>query len=115
VFAFGYTGGWSYFLGRPNPSPAPQGFRLTYRDADTILSEVAAARPIYIDALVFNRIMVEDNSAGVFRWDPPLVENHYARYDRPYFTRLTTGCGEVGRHPSRGTTFVVIYDCEERR
>jgi hypothetical protein len=111
VFAFGYTGGWSYFLDRPNPTPSPHGFRLTLMDADSMLERARAAQPIAIDAVVYTRIRIADRVAGLRHWEPPMIDTHYMRFDRPYFEKLVAGCREKGRHSANGLTFFVMHDC----
>lgn len=111
LFAFGYVGGWNYFMNRTNPTPAPQGFRLTLLPPDSILARAAAARPFAVDARVFTRLTIPDHRAGVFRWQPPQIPTHYMRFDRPWFDRLIAPCRAVHRHPDREDPFLVLYDC----
>lgn len=112
LFAIGYSGGWNYFMGRRNPTPAPHGFRLARLAPDSILALAAAARPIVLDVRLFAVGRIADPSAGVFEWDAPRVLSHFARVDRPYFERLIAGCRAVGRHPDREEFFVAVLDCK---
>lgn len=114
VFAFGFSGGWNYWLSRANPTPAPQGFWYTREPAEAVLAAAVAAQPIVIDSRIFAQGSVRDFRAGVLRWNAPLVPSVYMQFDRPYFERLVSGCPEVGRHPAGANPFLRIHDCALR-
>lgn len=112
LFAFAYSGGWNYFLSRRNPTPAPQGFRLTLDPPESVLARAVAAQPIVFDARHFTRVQMVDFSAGLSRWEAPMIPTFYMTHDRPYFDRLLAGCRFVTRYPTPGTPFLDVYDCQ---
>ncbi len=114
VFAFGYAGGWAYFLKRRNPTPAPQGFWFTLEPPEQVLAEAQASHPIVFDSRPFREGQVRDTGAGLFRWEAPMIASVYMRHDRPYFERLIAGCPLAARHPATAERpFLEAYDCRE--
>lgn len=116
VFAFGYSGGFNYFLDRPNPTPLTIGFLANF-SPDKVVSELLAnsPRPFLLDNAAFHP-GPGDPGTGRFpspridlsRWELPMTESHYTRLDRPYFARLISGCKMVSKIPE---TPVTVYDC----
>jgi hypothetical protein len=108
VFAFGYGRVFNYFLGRENPTPLTQGFRLTTASPDAVVSQLLARRDpwILIDNVTNYQFGVPSPGLHFTRCQQVLVENHYLRYDRPYFERLRDACSAVPirryRHPILG-------------
>ena len=110
IFALGYVGGFAYFLGRTNPAPATQGFRLSAWPPEQIVQSAVQALPFVIDNRTFRRARVPVNRLAWRRWRARTVLSHYATYDLPYFQRVIAGCHTLGTyvHSVRGFT---LYDC----
>jgi hypothetical protein len=112
IYAFGYSGGLSYFTGRPSVDPLTQGFRLSLLPtADSAFRIVAAVKSRLL--LVDNRAFVDGVPSPRFapwRWMPEMVPSPYQRVDRPLFDRLLRGCQEVTRPGVRSAIFT-MYDC----
>ncbi len=116
VFAFGYSGGFNYFLNRPNPTPLTLGFLSNFQP-DKVVSNLLShfPRPFLLDNAAFNP-GPGDPGTGRFpspridlkRWELPMGESHYSRLDRPYFVRLISSCKMVSKIPE---TPVTVYDC----
>ena len=115
LLAFGYSGGLSYFAGRPSVDPLTQGFRLSPLPTPDSAYRIAAA--------VKSRLLLVDNSSYVdgiaaarfapWRWMPEMVPNPYQRVDRALFDKLREGCAEVTRPGERSAIFT-MYDCAVR-
>jgi hypothetical protein len=112
VFAFGATGGWNYFLGRPNPVPETAGFSDGLHDPDSVVARLLAHRPAVI--LVDNRFAMRSVPTHGFgdgwgSWERPSEPNTFSRTDREYFDRMRERCREVG---DPDPTFAVrVFDC----
>ncbi len=116
LFAFGYSAGFSYVLGRPSVGSITHGFRLSlYPSPDSAYRVVAAEkdRLILIDTRSAPRA-VESTDFAPWRWQPKMVENHYFRIDRPLFERLEEGCEQVGASWN-GPPSVSVFDCAVRK
>ncbi len=99
LFAFGFSGGWNYFLGRRNPFPFTQDFFFSAFNADSVLQH----RPAKL-FLIDDTSLRGSYGAARFdwrRWDQPRVEAPYAPYDHPRFNRLREGCTEVPKVRTR--------------
>lgn len=110
LFAFGFTGGWNYWLKRRNPYPFTQDFYYSAFDADSVLAQPRPAGLILFD--LDPRLLDTGGSYGAARFDPrrweqPRVAPPYGFYDRPRFARLMEGCTPV---PLDGV-IVKIYQC----
>ena len=112
VQAFGYSGGLSYWLGRPSTTSLTQGFRLSlYPSPDSAYRAAATLKP---------QLILVDNSSyddGItiprfapWRWLPEQRLNHYSRVDRPLFDRLSAGCTRV-TPATKASTIFMVYDC----
>ncbi|MEP7381805.1 MAG: hypothetical protein ABI910_08980 [Gemmatimonadota bacterium] len=112
ILAFGYSGGLSYFSGRPSVNPLTQGFRLSLLPTPDSAYRIAAA--------VKSRLLLVDNTSYVdgipsarfapWRWLPEMLPNPYQRVDRPLFDKLREGCREVTLPGERSAIFT-MYDC----
>ncbi|MEQ1692447.1 MAG: hypothetical protein ABMA00_14235 [Gemmatimonas sp.] len=94
LFAFGYSGGFNYFLRRHNPFPFTQDFFLSAFNADSVLQQ----RPRGL--ILIDHRFLDDGSFGApafnwRRWEQGRVPAPYAAYDRPRFDRLREGCPAV--------------------
>lgn len=106
LLAFGFTGGWNYFLNRRNPFPFTQDFFFSAFDADSVL----CTRPPRI--FLINDTFIEELSfpaKGHFwsQWEQSRAPAPYGYFDRPRFNRLLQGCAEVSKASSR----FHLYDC----
>lgn len=114
LFAFGYTGGFNYFLNRPNPTPLTQGFRLSPFSSEDVVRTLQSERVLLLDNSVY-----EDRSvpAGIsfVRWSLPTQPNRYMRYDRPFFLQALSGCRETARIGYAQSYTLILYDCERMR
>ncbi len=106
LVAFGYSGGFNYFMARENPFPMTQDFFFSAFNADSVLRQ----RPPRL--LLIDHPFLEDESWGtaVFewrQWEQSRVRGPYRWYDRPRFNRLREGCAAVLPSP----TVFTVYDC----
>lgn len=110
LFAFGFSGGWNYWLKRRNPYPFTQDFYYSAFDADSVLALPRPAGLILFD--LDPRLLDTGGSYGaarfdVRRWEQPRVAPPYGFYDRPRFMRLMEGCTPVPLE----RVIVKIYQC----
>jgi hypothetical protein len=110
VFAFGKTGGFNYFLGRPNATSTTHGFALSGH-AESVRAEIAANPAILLIDLPFH-----DREAWpknrITNWMSVPQPTFYSTVDRPIFDALMTGCEIVGEWPSdTDTPRYRIFDC----
>ncbi|MCC6773581.1 MAG: hypothetical protein IT360_20525 [Gemmatimonadaceae bacterium] len=106
LVAFGFTGGFNYFLKRPNPFPITQDFYFSAFNADSLVEH----RPpglLLIDNHVFKGGSFGAATFALGQWEQPRVPAPYDFYDRPRFERLRTGCSPV---PLQGSMFD-LYSC----
>ena len=111
LFAFGYTGGFNYFLNRKNPSPLTLGFRLSNFPSQKVMADLRNSIPGLI--LIDNPIMMRPipaPSIDLSRWDQKMWPSPYNRVDRPLFDQLMAGCEKL----SDVATFA-IYNCNQHR
>lgn len=107
LLAFGYTGGWNYFLRRRNPYPFTQDFFFSAFPADSIL---AAPRPpglILIDFPLLDHMSFASGGFSWRRWEQRRRDAPYATFDRPRFDRLREGCAPV----ATDSTVFRVYSC----
>lgn len=112
VIAFGYSGGFNYFLGRPAPSPLTHGFRLSgLEDPNEAvrLVRTTSPPPVVIDNPGFNS-RTPTVGFQMIHWQAQTRPNHYMRFDRRYFEQMISGCRE---RPS-ALRRLTLYDCPER-
>lgn len=115
ILAFGYSGGLSYFAGRPSVDPLTQGFRLSLFSTADSAYRVAAAqkdRLFLVDNVAYGDATVAPRFAP-WRWMPEMMPNSYQRIDRPLFERLMTGCRKLAM-PERHSAIFTVYDCAPR-
>jgi hypothetical protein len=113
LYAFGASGGWNYFLGRLNPSPASGGLDAGPWPADTVLSRIRGANPPVI--LLDNRYALRPTPgpmASLFRWESEPMPNRFARRDREPFLALTRECAAVGGDSIPNP--IAVWDCARR-
>jgi hypothetical protein len=112
LFAFVYSGAFSYFVGRPAVGSLTHGFRISlYPSPDSAYRAVVAARsrPILVDRPVKPR-WVQSTEFAPWRWEARMVEDHYSRVDRPLFEKLKVGCARV-EVPERESKGFILFDC----
>jgi hypothetical protein len=107
VFAFGFAGGWNYFLERRNPFPFTQDFFFSAFDADSVLALPRPGGLLLIDNPAVHGLHFGAATFALRRWEQPRVSSPYLPYDRPRFERLRGGCNRV---PVDSTMFAV-YAC----
>lgn len=110
LFAFGFSGGWNYWLKRRNPYPFTQDFYFSAFNADSVLALPRPAGLILFD--LDPRLLDTGGSFGAARfdlrrWAQPRVAAPYGFYDRPRFKRLMEGCTPV----PIDRVIVKIYQC----
>jgi hypothetical protein len=110
LFAFGFSGGWNYWLKRRNPYPFTQDFFYSAFDADSVLALPRPQGLILFD--LDPKLLDTGGSYGAARfelrrWEQPRVAPPYGFYDRPRFTRLMEGCTPVPLE----RVIVKIYQC----
>jgi hypothetical protein len=113
LFAFGYSGGFNYALGRPNATPISQGFMLSNVAPLDIVAKLTdgSAPPILIDTRAYNHIGRPSNHLDFSHWEPPVATLHYWRFDRRYFDMARAGCSLTVKGPGARNPFFTIYDC----
>lgn len=113
LFAFGYTGGYSYFLNRTNPTGMPFGFRLSRFDPDSVVQALENHDPpvFALDSREYDSVTVPRPGLWVFAWKRPRVPNHYVRYDRAYFDKLLAHCQPVAWFPDPSQPTQVLHSC----
>ena len=108
AYAFGASGGWNYFLARPNPLPFGDGLpsnRASTLDSGTAL--LRAARPLLIDNRLALRHVLAPSRINA--WEPNAIPNRFEMRDRPWFLSQALACPRVADPDSSAVIFV--YDC----
>ena len=115
LFAFGYSGGFNYFLNRPNATPLSQGFLLANAEPIEVVAALKHGQhaPILIDNRAYDRIGVPVSRLSWDTWEIPTKRVHYWRFDRTYFDLLKSGCLQVNASKTRRPMFT-LYDCAHR-
>ncbi len=111
VLAFGQTGGWNYFLARPNVTRITEGFYFT--DGWGPREAMALRRHDPAPLLIDNRLLAQWMVAPRFTllaWEPPMRPTRHAQEDRALFEAMVEGCTAVPLTPPDRPRFVV-YDC----
>jgi hypothetical protein len=113
LFAFGYTGGFNYFLNRTNPTPLEEGFRISNFPADDVVKAVEnlSTPPFLIDNLALRKKGMPPTSVDLSHWEPRNVTNYFERVDRPYFQTLIDVCLNRGGRQVWHEGIFTIYDC----
>jgi len=106
LYAFGFSGGFNYFMKRRNPFPFTQNFFFSAFDADSVLAHRPAG-VFLVDNPAIDRMSFTAAKFDWRRWEGPRVAAPYGYYDRPRFERLKSGCSLV---PS-DTSMFRIYAC----
>ena len=106
VFAFGFTGGWNYFLNRRNPFPFTQNFAFSAFDADSVLI-TRPAGVILIDHSLIDGTSFTSLDIRLDRWEQARVPTPYPSFDRPRFDRLRDGCPRI----ALDSTAFRVYAC----
>jgi len=116
LLAFRYTGGYSYFLDRRNPTGMPQGFRLSRFDPDSVVTAMIAHDPPIFALDTHQRDSATVPAPGLFltSWKRPVQINHYTRHDRPYFERILAHCEAVAWYPDRSRPVLILHSCGNR-
>lgn len=110
LLAFGPTGGWNYFMGRPNPSPVMVGFHeLDSAAMERVMNDLIAMRPgpVLIDHPWVPTVEVLD--IRPWYWQAVRGPSRYLTIDRPQFDRLRNTCVLFG--PADSTVVARFYDC----
>lgn len=120
VFAFGFSGGFNYFLNRPNPTPLTYGFLSSF-SPDKVASDLLrhTPRPFLIDNAAFH-LKPGQSGSGRFplpkidlrRWDLTYGESLYNRLDWHYFAKLIAACKLAATIPT--TPVITVYDCNRQ-
>lgn len=113
IFAFGYTGGFNYFLNRPNPTPLTQTFRFSTASPADVVAHLRCITPspILIDNAAYNQVGTPSGKISFRRWDPELRLNHYMTFDRSYFEAVLRDCKAVEWIPDRNNALFTVYNC----
>jgi hypothetical protein len=107
LLAFGFSGGWNYYMRRSNPYPFTQDFFFSAFDADSVLSGPRPPGLILIDNPILDNTSFAAATLSWRRWEQARVRTPYGPYDRPRFERLRQGCAPV---PVDSIVFSV-YSC----
>jgi hypothetical protein len=113
LFAYGYQGGFNYFLARPNPTLLTQGFNFAaLSSADREWRRVLESHPpaILLDNPYLGMSEQDGSGRTWFSWEGKPLPDIFRRYDRPLFNQLLARCREVARTPFGQLPFRV-FDC----
>lgn len=113
LFAFGSSGGYNYFYGRRNPTPASQGFHFTKFPPEQMVTEVLRQFPaaMVIETKLYDTMVTPVPEFRPFRWNADTRPIHFVRYDRPLFDRITAQCPQVATVEWPGPAPFHIHDC----
>jgi hypothetical protein len=106
VFAFGFSGGWNYFLERTNPYPFTQNFRFSAFDADSVLALERPPGLFLIDNRFLENTTFTSLDIRFDRWEQERLPSPYPTFDRPRFERLRRGCT-----PLQVESSFPVYSC----
>jgi len=114
IFAFGFTGGHSYFLARPRPTPLTEGFFLSGIEPDRVIRIFQDLRvPFFLfDSVPLQKQGVPQQQLDFSHWDLQIVLNHHMRIDRPWFEKVLVACDP--RRQLGETPVFLIYACGPR-
>jgi hypothetical protein len=114
LFAFGRTGGYNYFLGRPNPTPLTHGFYISNAHPDEVVASLRETAPLVVDVAAERFEEGSRPKPGIFltRWEAPTVTSYLLRKDRPFFDQVIQGCVRLGQvPPNKERALYTVYDC----
>jgi hypothetical protein len=113
IFAFRYSGGYSYFLQRPAAAGTTLGFLLSRFRPDSLVLALRRHQPsiFALDTRDLDSLRVRRPGVPLASWLWPTRLNHYVRFDRPYFQRLLVGCRPVSTFPT-DDPILTLYDCD---
>jgi hypothetical protein len=116
LFAFGYSGGYDYFLGRQNPTPLTIAFHQSNFEPAPIVAAILDHQPpsFLVDDARFKSQMLSDRPS-LLHWDPQPSRNPFMAIDRPQFETLLAHCPEklgmiAGAADSRPE--LTVYSCQ---
>jgi hypothetical protein len=115
VFAFGYSGGFNYFLNRKNPTPLTVGFRISPFSPERIVAELGAHTPppfLFDDSRFVLGSDLPAPTLNLRHWSVGGAQSLYMRVDRPYFERAMAACNKIAVIPGANQFDVTIYDCD---
>jgi hypothetical protein len=106
LYAYGFSGGFNYFMKRRNPFPFTQDFYFSAFNADSVLAQ----RPPGV--FLVDNPALDDMSFAAAKfdwrsWEQPRVAAPYGTYDRVRFDRLKSGCAIV----PTDTSMFTLYSC----
>jgi hypothetical protein len=113
LFTYGYTAGFSYLTGRPNPTPLVLGFALSHVPVDEALQQVRALSPppFLMHTNVFDRNAMPVGGLDPGRWDQRMGRNYVAEIDGPPFAELLESCERIAFRGKSEDPFLSIWDC----
>jgi len=111
--AFGYTGGFNYFLDRPNPTPLEEGFQFSGFPPDRMLDGLRASSPppVLMDTSYYRPVQMPAPWLNLSQWELPMRLNVHAREDRPWFEKALAGCREFERFDQVNGLEFALFDC----
>ncbi len=115
LFAFGYSGGFNYFLDRKNPAPITAGFRMSNFSPPQVVSELLqrSPAPFLLDNEHFKRGSMPAPDLDFRHWYLRKVQTYYMRFDRPYFEQLLSNCNKLAEiHTLNNEIKYTIHDCQ---
>jgi hypothetical protein len=91
LMAFLYSGGFDYYLDRPNPSPSDEGLIFLGRDPEAAVAAIRAARPTLLYTNYYSQIKA---ISGVSLTSWKLIRSRDPRLavEQPLFDRISAGC-----------------------
>jgi hypothetical protein len=91
LFVLGYTGGFNYYLDRPNPSPSDGEMLFSGLDDRQLVARIRAARPILLERQLTDNIRMP-NGASLTSWQLLTSQNYIEATERPLFRQISAGC-----------------------
>lgn len=113
LFAFGYSGGFNYFMQRRNPTSTTQGFAFSVHSTlEENVTRVRSANPpaFLLDNRIIGHVPFPRKGVHLLRWRAPTILSPYLRVDRPLFDALAADCRLVTGFPAGSPTFT-LYSC----
>jgi hypothetical protein len=91
LYALNYTGGFTYYLARVNPSPSDETLIFAGRDKMQVVNAIRAARPVLLEQQDPYRVRVP-KSASLTSWRLLTQPNYVETIARADFRLISTGC-----------------------
>ena len=112
LFVFGRSGGYNYFLGRPNPTPLTHGFHISNARSDEVIASLRMTAPLLVDrgGGAIRRVESPTGRPFLTRWEAPLVTvTSSAKTGRSSIR--SPGLRHAGPGAAQEKALYTVYDC----